>query len=288
MKKFLLIFTIVFTACFLTACDLPPAINNVMYKFNFFDKIQSSIQNFKLPEIDFEKELLKKIEKRGVVKIGVKFDAKQFGYMNPRTNELEGFEIDLAKDITKLIFGENQKIEFIPVTPSDRIEKVNGGEVDMIIATMTIDLLRLEILDFSNPYYVAGQAIMVKNESNIKSMSDLSDKKVGIIFGSTAEKNMARIAPKTIIFGYRTYDEAVDALLRNEIDAVTSDDSLLIGYTMNNPNLKLLPKRYSQEPYGVAFQKTENSTSLRHKVNFAIETFYKSGELETLRKKWIN
>lgn len=235
---------------------------------------------------DENKDSLDKILKNKKIVFGVKFDTKPFGFMNEK-QELQGYDIDLAKYITKSILGDESKAEFKQVTPSNRILALNSGQVDMIIATMTITPQRQEVIDFSVPYYMAGQAILVPKDSDIKSVNDLNGKRVIIIFGSTAEKNLRMAAPDANILGFKTYTSGYSALKQDRADAMTSDDAILIGFAAADNSLKLLPKRYTKEPYAIAFKKGPESQRLQERVNFVLREMRSSGELIKLKSKWI-
>ena len=229
---------------------------------------------------------LEKIMNRGKIVVGVKFDTKPFGYMD-KNQKIVGYDVDLAKLIAKSLLGDENKVEFKQVTPSNRILSLNSGQIDMIIATMTVTPQRKEVVSFSSPYYVAGQAILVPKSSDITGMSDLNGKRVIIVFGSTAEKNLRLIAPEAIISGYKTYTDAYSALKKGRADAITSDDTILLGFALQDSSLKLLPKRYSKEPYAIAFKKGLGSVGLKDKVDFIIEDAKTSGKLNQLKAKWI-
>lgn len=229
---------------------------------------------------------LDKIIKRGKIVVGVKYDAKPFGYLNNK-NELVGYDVDLAKYIAKSILGDENKVVFKPVTPSSRILALNSGQVDMIIATMTITNQRKQVVDFSIPYYFTSQSILVPKNSKITSMSDLNGKKVIIIFGSTAEKKLRLMAPEANIIGFKTYTSGYNAFKQGMADAMTSDDTLLMGFALSDNAVKLLPQRYSREPYAVAFKKGHASLSLKNKVNSIIADMQRTNELEKLKHKWI-
>lgn len=231
-------------------------------------------------------DTLDKVLERGKIVVGVKYDTKPFGYINEQQT-LMGYDIDLAKYIAKSLLGSEDKVEFKQVTPSNRILALNSGQVDMIIATMTITSQRSQVVDFSTPYYVAGQAILVPQSSKINTMADLNGKKVIIVFGSTAEKNLRSIAPEALVSGYKTYTSGYSALKQGRADAITSDDTILIGFAINDHSVKLLPKRYSQEPYAVAFKKGKSSERLKSKVDFIISEMANSGKLNQLKAKWI-
>ena len=231
-------------------------------------------------------DALDTIIQRDKIIVGVKFDTKPFGYINEK-QELVGYDIDLAKYIAKSILGSENKVEFRQVTPSNRILAINSGEVDMVIATMTITPQRKAIINFSQPYYIAGQAILVPKNSTINSISDLNGKKVIIIFGSTSEKNLRLMAPNASIIGFKTYTSGYSALKQGRADAITSDDSILLGFAMADESVKLLPKRYTKEPYGIGFKNDLNSLKLEERVNAILNDMQNNGELKKLKAKWI-
>jgi len=230
-------------------------------------------------------DTMTKINQRGKIIVGVKYDTKPFGYLNEK-HQLVGLDIDLAKHIAKSILGDENKIEFKPVTPSNRILALNSGQVDMIIATMTITPSRLAVIDFSIPYYLTGQSLLVPKNSDVRSITDLNGKKVIIIFGSTAEKNLRLAAPDATIMGFKTYTSGYEALKEGKADAMTSDDTILLGFAMSDKSVKLLPKKYSKEPYAVAFKKGKESLRLQNEVNLILKDMTANGTLESLKHKW--
>jgi putative glutamine transport system substrate-binding protein len=134
---------------------------------------------------------LEEIKKRGKLVAGVKFDTKLFGLKDPVTNKVEGFDIDIAKALAKKIFGDESKLELKEVTSQTRIPMLNNGDIDMIIATMTINEERKQQVDFTDVYFKAGQSLLVKKGSPIKSIADVKKgTKVLGAKGSTSVKNI--------------------------------------------------------------------------------------------------
>ena len=109
------------------------------------------------------------IKARGVLRVGVKYDSPPFGALDPRTSQVTGFDIDLARAIAKTILGDENKVQLVQVTSVNRIPQLENGNIDLIIATMTITQDRLKQIDFSNVYYVAGESLLVKKSSPIDS-----------------------------------------------------------------------------------------------------------------------
>ena len=238
-------------------------------------------QNNREDEID----LLSKIKDKKVFYVGVNPNSKPFAYKDDN-GALRGFDIELIKEISKKIFETDEIIEFVNVTPSNRILKLNMKEVDAVISTMTITKERLEVVDFSKPYYMTGQAILVSNNSNIRSGKDLNHKKIGIVLGTTAEANIRYIASNASIRGFRNYADAFAELKNGNIDAISTDEVILRGIASGAKGYKILPDRYSTEFYGIAIRKDEASESLKSAINKALDDIEKNGKLEDLEKKY--
>ena len=225
------------------------------------------------------------IKKRGKIIVGVRSDTRPFGYRDINGN-LQGFDIDLARAIAKHIFADSNAIEFVPVTAANRIQMLNSGKVDILIATMSITNQRSLVVDFSDPYYIAGQAVLVKNRTNINSIRQLDRKKVIIVYGSTGEASIRMNAPQAIVRGYKNYESAYAALKRGEADAMIADDTILYNLALDDRSVKILDKRFSKEPYAVAFRKGDESLQLKDSVNFEIDLLEHSGKLRDMKRKW--
>lgn len=228
---------------------------------------------------------LSEIMKRDKIVVGIKTDAYPFGYIDKK-GHYSGYDVTLGRVIAKGLLGDEKKVKFVPVTPADRMMKLYSDEVDMLIATMSVTPKRQDILDFSNSYYTAGQALLVKKGSNIKNIRDLNGKKVIIVFGSTAESSIRAAVPNVGIVGYKTYPDAYRALKAGKADAIIADDTILMGFSLNDNSVVLLPKKYSKEPYAVAFKKGEESKSLIKAVNSIIDIETKNGNLKRIRKSF--
>ena len=237
------------------------------------------------PEKYVSDDLYETIMNRGVIRVGINLDSRPFGFRDEK-GEIKGFDADLERISAHYILKSSNAVEFIPVTHAHRILKASTGEVDIVIATLTINPQRLEIIDFSIPYDSAGQAILVTANSKISSMGDLGGENVGVIFGTTAEKNMKNLVPSANLLGFKTYENAYKALKKGAILAITSDDTILKRYTLEDDTVKILPKRYSKEPYGMGFKKGKSSQRLKKELDFAINDMKQKNIITRLRKKW--
>ena len=232
-----------------------------------------------------EADLLDEIKAKDILKVGINTESKPFGFVDEEWNYM-GYDVDLARYIAQYLLNSPEKLEIVPVTPSNRLLKASTGEVDIVISTVTITPQREQVVSFSIPYDVAGQAVLVKSNSSITALSDLGGQNVGVIFGTTAEKNMRNLVPNANLLGFRSYNEAYRALKAGRINAITSDDTILNRYAHDDSSVKLLSKRYSREPYGIAFKKGDSTVRLKENIDFAIEDLQRKNVIPRLRKKW--
>ncbi len=227
--------------------------------------------------------LLRKIQDRGKLIVGVKYDLPTFGYENPNTKLVEGFDPAIAREIAAYIFGDPSKVELKQAVSKDRIPFLKDGTVDVILSTMTINEDRLKEIDFSVVYFVAGQRLLVPKDSRISSVADIGDKKVGSAKGSTSATNLSKFTNDVVPFD--SYSEAAKAMLANQIDAVSTDDVILYGLALGIPGLRVVGAQFSYEPYGAGIAK--DNPELLNVVNTVIKNLKSSGKWKELWKREI-
>ena len=232
-------------------------------------------------------DLLDEIKLKDRINVGIKTDSRPFGFL--RNGEITGFDADIAYEISKKIFMSDFRghVKFIPLKPSERISALNTGKVDIVVATMSINESRKDIIDFSTPYFVAGQAIMVPRYSRISSISQLNEKPTAIVLGTTGEKTLRLLAPNAHAIGVPNYKEAFELLVQNRVVAILADDSLLYGLLLETRGYKILPARYTEEYYAVGIKKGDDTKNLRKMVNATIKSLEQSGKLNKIKNKWI-
>ena len=237
------------------------------------------------PEFD-EGTTMAELQEAGKIKVGVKFDQPLFGLKDPVSGEVQGFDVEIAKLIAQRIFGgtleeQTENIEFIETVSANREAFIEEGRVDMVIATYTINDARKQRIDFAGPYYVAGQDIMVaKGDESIKSVKDLNGKKVCSVVGSTSIKNVAAQAPQAdLSVSFDKYSLCAEALADGRVEAVTTDDIILLGLIAEQPDkFQLVGETFTTEPYGIGV--TRGDDDFRTFINDVIEEIYESGEWE--------
>jgi putative glutamine transport system substrate-binding protein len=226
------------------------------------------------------------IKARGALKVGVKVDIPKFGYKDPKTGEITGFEIDLARAIAQKIVGDPGKVELQAVTAKTRGPLLDNGEIDLVIATFTINDERKKSYNFSEPYYVDGVALLVKKSSGISGLKDLNEKNVGVAQAATSkaaiQTEAAKLGIKVNFLEFGTYPEIKAALDAGRVDCFSVDSSILQGYV--DDSTTILPDRFSPQNYGIASKKSNEA--LATFVNTTIAEMKGSGELDKLIAKW--
>lgn len=218
-----------------------------------------------------------RIRDAGTVKVGVKFDQPGFGLKNPTTGEVEGFDVEIAKMIVNAI-DPDVKIEYVESVSKNREPFIQNGTVDFVVATYTINDARKQVVDFAGPYFVAEQDIMVKKDNTtIKSVSDLNGKNVCTVKGSTSEKNLVAKAPSAKVTLFDTYSQCAEAMTDGRVEAVTTDNTILAGLVQSSSGaFKLVDAPFSEEPYGIGLKK--NDLDFRDFVNDVLEDIFENGD----------
>ncbi|RRK10274.1 glutamine ABC transporter substrate-binding protein [Lactiplantibacillus garii] len=218
---------------------------------------------------------------------GVKADTKLFGLMDVKDNQVKGFDVDIAKAITKRILGKNGQAKFVQVTSQTRIPLLKNGNIDAIIATMTITPEREKQVDFSTSYFDAGQSLLVKKGSNVKSVKDLNKTgtKVLGVTGANSVANIKKYAPKARVLELSDYAQAMTALKSGQGVALTTDNGILYGMASQNPGYKVVGGAFTKEPYGIAINKGQGA--FKKEVNQALKEIEADGTYNRILKKWF-
>ncbi|GAA1049607.1 glutamate ABC transporter substrate-binding protein [Arthrobacter russicus] len=208
-----------------------------------------------------------KIKSAGKITIGVKEDQPGLGFKDPATGEYSGFDIDIARWMAASLGLGTDKITFQAVASSNREQALANGQVDLYVGTYSITDKRKALVDFAGPYFVTGQGLLVKKDNtSINSEKDLAGKTVCSATGSTPIQNIKANFPDTKTQEFDLYSKCVEALKTGSVDAVTTDQAILLGYAAQDPdNLKVVGQPFTTEKYGIGIKKGD--TALRTFLN---------------------
>jgi ABC-type amino acid transport substrate-binding protein len=223
------------------------------------------------------------IQEAGEIKIGVKYDVPPFGFQNPTSGEVEGFDVDLGRAIADALGVEPNFIEAIS---DNRIPFLQDGSVDLVLLTMTINPERDEEIDFSEPYYVASGRILIPQGSDIASVDDLAGKTVCTALGSTYEATISEQAPDAELRLVDSYSECLELVQNGAVDAVSTDDVILTGMIIQDESLSLVEgDPLTTEPYGAGI--ADGDTEFKDYVDGVVEEYKSDGRWTEAYDKWV-
>jgi polar amino acid transport system substrate-binding protein len=221
-----------------------------------------------------------KIAERGRLIVGVDQNTYLFGFRNPATGQLEGFDIDIAREMARAIFGDPDRIQLRVVDASQRESVLQNGDVDLVVRTYSITCARKKLVDFSTVYFNANQKVLSVKGSGINTFPALSGKRVCAVSGTTSLAKLFELNPPPKVFSVATWTDCLLMLQQGQVDAISTDDVVLRGLAHQDPNVEVVGESAAVEPYGIGV-KLENEDLVRF-VNGVLEKIRDDGTWERL------
>ncbi|ONH23426.1 ABC transporter substrate-binding protein [Pseudofrankia asymbiotica] len=238
-----------------------------------------------------------KIAERGYLIAGVLSDAPPFGAINTAAGQgdgedearFEGFDIDIAKEIAKAIFGpdgaDEKHLKFRALVNSERIPVIQNNEADIVVATMTTNCPRRTQVDFSVPYYEAQAKVLVLKGSPYHGIEDLGGKKVCSAAGTTSLQHVADAASHPIPVGLPGDGDCLLALQNGDVEAISTDDTILVGMVQQDPRTEIVGGVLDTEPDAVAV--SLDHPELTRFVNGVLARVVASGRWDQIAQTWL-
>ncbi|NYD66440.1 glutamate transport system substrate-binding protein [Agromyces atrinae] len=213
----------------------------------------------------------------GKITIGTKFDQPLFGLLGPDGDPV-GFDVEIGKIIAGKLGIAPENIEWVETVSANREPFIENGQVDLVIATYTINDKRKEVISFAGPYYMAGQSILVlADNDDITSEDDLVGQPVCSVTGSTPAAKLAEIGAEPVLTD--TYSNCLEPLRSGAVVAVSTDNVILAGLAAQNEGeFKIAGKPFTEEPYGIGL--ALDDTEFRNWINDVLEESYSDGTYE--------
>ncbi len=225
-----------------------------------------------------------KLQDRGQMKVGVKFDVPLFGFKNPQSGEVEGFDVDLAQIVADELGVELKLVEAIS---DNRIPFLQEGTVDLVFSTMTITTDRDAEIDFTRPYYIAHGKILVPGGSDVKTIKDLGEGTTTCTaLDSTYETTIIpKQAPDTEIKALGSYSECFAQLQRGSVDALITDDVILAGFLQQDESMAIVGDDLTTDPYGAGVK--EGDREFADFVSGVLDGVLADDTWQGLYDKWV-
>ncbi|MGH3358815.1 MAG: glutamate ABC transporter substrate-binding protein [Nocardioidaceae bacterium] len=237
------------------------------------------------PEVDVEENAAEKFDdgtamkdfaESGEITIGVKIDQPGIGFMGATDEIPTGFDIEVAKMLAADLGIAAEDVEWKETISDNREPFLQEGEVDLVVASYSIDPERRKIVGQAGPYYITGQQLMVQKDNDaIQSVEDVKGEEVCSVTGSTSLDQVEAKGAEPR--GFDTYSECRDQVLDGTVDAMTTDGSILYGYVAENPDeLKVVGPEFSTERYAVGYPKEQ--PEMCEWIHGVIEESYDNGK----------
>ena len=228
---------------------------------------------------------LQDVKARGKLIAGVKTDFPPLGFLDKKGVN-KGFDIDIVKALSKELFGNEDAVQFVSVTSENRIPFLMSGKIDLIAATLTITDQRKRDVDFSIPYFITGQMILVRADSKITKYQDLARGKVATIRGSTGDIAIGELVPDAERTKFERNSEALQALKERRVEAFVEDFILIYNFLQKNPGLKIASLQpFRPARYGLAVRKGDKEWL--EFINAVLTRMKETGEFDELLGKWF-
>jgi polar amino acid transport system substrate-binding protein len=225
------------------------------------------------------------IRERGRLIVGLDIGSNLFSFRDPITGNITGFDVDIAGEIARDIFGSPAQVDYRILSSADRITALQNNQVDVVVKTMTITCERKKQVGFSTVYLNANQRILASRDSSITRAADLSGRRVCVVKGTTSLRRVQQISPPPIIVATVTWADCLVALQQRQVDAVSTDDAILAGLVAQDPYLHIVGPSMNQEPYGIGVN-LENTGLVRF-VNGTLQRIRGDGTWYALYRKWL-
>jgi polar amino acid transport system substrate-binding protein len=225
------------------------------------------------------------IRRRGRLIVGVDQSTNLFSFRDPVSGELQGFDVDIAREVARDLVGDPDKVEFRLLTSPEGISALQNGTVDIVAKATTITCARAEQIAFSSLYFEAVQRLLVPKDSPVQAPADLAGKRVCSQVDTTSLATVARVAPAATLLAVQNWDDCLVALQQGQADAVSTDDAILAGMAVQDPNLHIVGPSLEAEPYGIGVNKSQDD--LVRAVNASLERMRRDGTWLLLYRKWL-
>jgi ABC-type amino acid transport substrate-binding protein len=201
-----------------------------------------------------------RVRARGFLRVGVRYDLEPFGYVTDE-GDLAGFDVDLSRDLARRWLGDEDAVQFKQVRSDTAIEHLQAGHVDLVAAALLHTQPGEAGADFSQPYFVDGQALLVRanDAAPIGALADLQGRPVGVTVYGEARDTIEGAVPFTLTLQtYNRFDGAVAALGQGEVDAVADLRRRLFWGQRMLPQVETaIVGQYSSAPVAIAFPQDE-------------------------------
>jgi ABC-type amino acid transport substrate-binding protein len=240
-------------------------------------------------------DTLDKIKRTGAISLGHREASIPFSYLGDK-RQPAGYSVELCQRVAESVKRQlglaELRINWVQVTPADRVARLVSGEIDLECGSTTNTLARQEQVSFSLLTFADGGSLLMKIDSGLDSLADMKGRKIGVVPGTTTERALAaalvRGKVKAETVKLKDHAEGLVAVMEGKVDAYASDRVILVGLVLGSGNrerLRLSQELYSYEPYALMMRKGD--PAFRLAVNRELARLYRSEEIYAVYERWL-
>lgn len=237
------------------------------------------------PDRESPEKRVPNIFKRGRLIVGVDQSQYLLSFRDNATGELKGFEVDLAREISRDIFGSPDRVDFRFVDSSMRTESLVAGQVDIVIRTMSITKERSEAVDFSAPYLDSSVRMLVPTSSHIDGADDLTNERICVAAGSNIVDIARSNFPHQELLRTRTWTDCLMALQQYQAGLLVGDETILAGFAAQDPLTTVAGEPFAEQRYAVGIPKGYDG--LTRQVNYTLNRIRTDGTWDAMFSRWL-
>ena len=227
-----------------------------------------------------EDQSLEQVKKNGVFRVAVFADNPPFGYVDS-TGKPQGFDVVLAKKVTKDLLGDESKVEFVVTEAANRVEFLKSGKADAVFASFSVTPERKEVVDFAQPYLKAALGIVSPKAKAITDIKQLEAKTLIVNKGSTSDIYFTKNYPKINLLKFEQNTDAFNALKDGRGDAISQDSTYALAWAAENPTFTAGIQQIGNEVF-IAPAVKKGNIQLLNWLNTEILTLQKNGEIQKI------
>ncbi|WP_461009556.1 glutamate ABC transporter substrate-binding protein [Streptomyces capparidis] len=228
---------------------------------------------------------MERIRERGRLIAGVDQNTYLWGYRDPATGDIEGFDIDLVREVARAILGDPDRVEYRTLPSSERLTAVAEGRVDIVAHSVTITCERKRHVAFTADYFHDGQRVLVRRDSAARTLADLAGRRVCSARGTTSIEELARARPAVRPVAATEWTDCLVLLQLGEVEAVSTTEHVLQGLMAQDPETKIVGPVFTFEPHGLVVAK-ENADLVRF-ANAVLDRMRRNGHWERVYERWM-
>ncbi|MFC4376003.1 glutamate ABC transporter substrate-binding protein [Nocardia halotolerans] len=226
------------------------------------------------------------IRARGRLIVGLDAGSNLFSFRDPLTGRIVGFDADIAREVARDLLGDPDLIEYRSLASAERERALQEHTVDLVAKTMTITCERRQQVAFSTVYLRADQRVLAMKDSGINGLADLAGKRVCVVRGTTSLDHIRRDQPAATILTVPTWADCLVVLQQRQVDAVSTDDTILVGLAAQDPYTEVVGESISVEPYGIGIPKGDDD--LVRFVNATLDRIRTDGTWTQIHRRWLS